>query len=164
MIGEAEVPLPTAKDVRELLEGLLGREVGIRTGGDMVDPTEGGGALVGLYVDRFLALRGMCLLDVPLAAYVGAAIGLVPARTAEESAVAEMLEPPLAENAGEVLNVLASLMNAEGTPHVRLDRLYEPREALPHDAAPWVKAYVRRCDLFVDVQGYGQGRLSLLVI
>lgn len=164
MIGDVETPLPSAKDVRDLLEGLLGREVQVRTGGTMVDPTVGGGALVGLYVDRLLSLKAICLMDVPLAAYVGAAIGLVPARVAEECAVAETLEPALEENAGEVLNVLASSMNAEGAPHVRLDAIYPPQEALPHDAAPWVRAYVRRTDLDVDVSGYGTGRFSLLVL
>lgn len=164
MSTTVETPLPSAKDVRELLEGLLGREVQVRTGGAMVDPTTEGGALVGLYVDRLLGLRAICLLDVPLAAYVGAAIGLVPARTAQECAAAEVLEGPLEENAGEVLNVVASLMNAEGAPHVRLDTLHAPREPLPHDAAPWVKAFVRRTDLDVEVVGYGSGRFSLLVI
>ncbi len=161
---QVETPLPSAKDVRDLLEGLLGREVAVRTGAPMVDPGAGGGALVGLYVDRLMSLKAICLMDVPLAAYVGASIGLVPARVAEESAVAEMLEGPLEENAREVLNVLASLMNAEGAPHVRLDAAYSPREDLPHDAAPWVRAYVRRTDLVVDVAGYGSGGFSLLVL
>lgn len=163
-MSDLETPLPSAKDVRDLMEGLLGREVQVRTGGTMVDPTVGGGALVGVYVDRLLALKAICLFDVPLAAYVGAAIGLVPARMAQECAAAEALESPLDENAGEVLNVLASLMNAEHAPHVRLDATYAPRETLPHDVAPWVKAYVRRTDLDVDVSGYGTGRFSLLVL
>lgn len=164
MSGDVETPLPSAKDVRELLEGLLGREVDVRTGGAMVDPTAEGGAMVGVYVDRLLSLRAVCLLDVPLAAYVGAAIGLVPARTAQACAEALVLEPPLDENTGEVLNVLASLMNAEGVPHVKLDRTFAPGEDLPHDVVPWVKAYVRRTDLDVDVSGYGTGRFSLLVL
>ena len=33
-----ETPLPNAKDVRDLLEGLLGRDVDVTTGGAMVDP------------------------------------------------------------------------------------------------------------------------------
>ncbi|TFH70702.1 hypothetical protein [Cellulomonas sp. HD19AZ1] len=158
------VPLPSAKDVRELLEGLLGRSVDVRTGGAMVDPESEGGALVGLYVDRLLGLKAICLMDVPLSAYVGAAIGLVPAPTAQESAVSLMLEDFLEENAREVLNVVASLMNSEGTPHVRLDAVCSPREALPHDAKPWVRAYVRRLDLDLTVDGYGSGGFSLLVI
>ena len=159
-----QTPLPTAKDVRDLLTGLVGREVEVRTGAPMVDPAFDGGAMVGLYVDRLLHLKAMCLLDVAAAAHLGAALGLVPARTARDCAVSQVLEAPLDENAAEVLNVLASLLNAEGAPHVRLDTVYHPREALPSDAAPWVRAYVRRTDLVVDVAGYGTGGFSLLVL
>ncbi|MBO0901246.1 hypothetical protein J1G44_10370 [Cellulomonas sp. zg-ZUI199] len=159
-----QTPLPPAKEVRDLLADLLGREVEVRTGAAMVDPTQDGGALVGVYVDRLLSLRALCLMDLPAAAYVGAAIGLVPARVAQESVECELLGPGLEENAREVLNVLASLLNAEGAPHVRLDAVHAPREALPHDVAPWVRAYVRRTDLEIDVVGYGRGGFSLLVL
>jgi hypothetical protein len=157
-----ETPLPNAKEVRELVEGLVGRDVNVTTGGAMVDPA--GGALTGVYVDRRLALVALVLLDVPLAAHIGAALGLVPARTATEAAELGALTPALSENAGEVLNVMASLFNAEGAPHVRLDRIYEPGDPLPADVATWVPAYVRRTDLDMEVAGYGAGGFSLLVV
>ncbi|MBT0993043.1 hypothetical protein KIN34_01890 [Cellulomonas sp. DKR-3] len=155
-------PLPSAKDVRELVEGLVGRDVAVETGGAMVDPAAG--ALVGVYVDRGLQLVAMVLLDLPLAAHIGAALGLVPARAAAEATELRELPSALAENAGEVLNVTASLFNAEGAPHVRLDRVYQPGEALASDLAPWVLAYVRRTDLTMQVAGYGGGSFSLLVV
>jgi hypothetical protein len=135
-----ETPLPNAKDVRELVMGLIGREVEVLTGGAMVDPTSQAGALVGVYVDNRLKLTALVILDVPLAAYVGAALGLVPARAAQDAAYEETLTD------------------------VRLDRLYQPREPLPADIAQWVLAYVRRTDLDMSVEGYGSGRFSLLVI
>ncbi|WP_448631347.1 hypothetical protein [Cellulomonas soli] len=159
-----DTPLPNAKDVRELVMGLVGRDVEVLTGGGMVDPTSPSGALVGVYVDNRLTLTALVILDVPLAAYVGAALGLVPAAAAKDAAYEETLTDNLAENAGEVLNVMASLFNAEGAPHVRLDRLYQPREPLPADIAQWVLAYVRRTDLDVTIEGYGSGKFSLLVI
>jgi len=159
-----QTPLPSAKDVRDLLEGLLGREVQVRTGGAMVDPATDSGALVGVYVDRLLRLRALCVMDVPAAARVGAAIGLVPSRVADASALGDFLDPGLEENAREVLNVVASLLNSADAPHVRLDAVYAPREALPVDVAPWVRAYVPRNDLEIDVAGYGPGGISLLVV
>lgn len=159
-----QTPLPSAKDVRELIEGLVGRDVDVTTGGDMIDPTAGDGALVGVYVDRRLTLTALVLLDVPLAAYVGAALGLVPAAQAAAAAEAGDLSDNLVENAGEVLNVMASLFNAEDAPHVRLDTIYRPLQPLPADVATWVLAYVRRTDLDMEIAGYGKGRFSLLVI
>lgn len=160
----AQTPLPTAKDVRELVEGLVGRDVQVATGGAMIDPTSGDGALVGVYVDDRMALTAVVLLDLALAAHVGASLGLVPARSAADAVTEGVLSPALSENAGEVLNVMASLFNAEGAPHVRLDALYEPGHPLPADVATWVPAYVRRTDLDVEVTGYGAGRFSLLVL
>ncbi|MDM7830576.1 hypothetical protein [Cellulomonas edaphi] len=155
-------PLPSAKEVRELIEGLIGRDVNVATGGAMVDPAAGG--LTGVYVDRRLALVALVILDVPLAASIGAALGLVPVHVAAEAAELGQLPQALSENAGEVLNVMASLFNLEGAPHVRLDRIYQPGEPLPADVATWVLAYVRRTDLDMEVAGYGSGGFSLLVI
>ena len=160
----ATTPLPPAMVVRELIEGLIGRDIAVTTGGAMIDPTGDDGAMVGVFVDDRLALTAMVLLDLPLAAYLGAALGLVPARAAGFAIEEGVLTEALAENAGEILNVLAALFNAEGAPHVRLDSLYQPADPLPADVARWVLAYVRRTDLDMDVAGYGPGRFSLLVL
>ena len=160
----AATPLPSAKEVRELIEGLVGRDIAVTTGGAMIDPTADDGALLGVYVDNRLALTALVILDLPLAAYLGAALGLVPVRIANVAVEEGMLPEALTENAGEILNVMASLFNAEGVPHVKLDRLYEPRSPIPADVARWILAYVRRTDLDMEVAGYGAGKFSLLVI
>ena len=157
-------PLPGAKDVRDLLEGMLGREVDVRTGGAMVNPNADDGAQVGTYVDRLGALRALVVADLPLAARTGAAIALMPAGGAEVAIEEGQLSQALFENAYEILNVMASLFNLPDAPHVKLDGCWAPREALPADVAQWVLSYVRRLDLDVDVKGYGTGRLSVLAL
>jgi hypothetical protein len=157
-------PLPTAKDVRDLLEGLLGRDVEVTTGGAMVNPGAAGGALVGVYVDARLGLRALVVADLPLAARAGAAIALMPPGGAEVAIEEEQLSPALLENAYEILNITASLFNVDGAPHVRLDRCHAPGEALPGDVAGHVLAYVPRLDLDVVIKGYGAGRLSVLAV
>lgn len=157
-------PLPAALDVRELLENLLGRDVEVLTGASMVDPIAPGGAMVGSYVDKGLNLKAIVALDLGAAARCGAAIALIPARTADDSVESEMLPPSLSENAGEVLNIMASLFNAEGAPHVKLDAYYVPGERLPADIAGWVMAYVQRIDLQINVAGYGLGKISALLV
>jgi hypothetical protein len=160
----AATPLPPAKDVRELIESLIGRDIAVTTGGPMVDPKAEAGALTGVYVDNRLNLTAIVVLDLPLAAYLGAALGLVPVRVANEAVEESQLPEALSENAGEILNVMASLFNVEGAPHIKLDSLYQPRFPIPADVAQWVLAYVRRTDLEMDVSGYGPGNFSLLVI
>ena len=160
----SETVLPSAQEVRELVEGLLGRDVQVLTGGRIIDPAEPGGAMVGSYVDRLLRLRALVVLDLAFAARCGAAIGLVPNRLSEEDVAAQELSDTLAENAAEVLNVTASLFNTPDAPHLRLDAVYQPVQPLPHDIARWVKAYVPRLDLTVDISGYGEGAFSVLLV
>lgn len=162
--GELETPLPSAMEIRDLLEMMLGRDVDIATGGAMVNPSADGGALVGVFVDRHLKLAAMVNLDLPLAAYVGAAIALVPAGGAEFAIEEGELSQALFDNCAEILNVATSLFNADGAPHLKLDRCYAPGAPLPSDVAKWVLTFVRRVDLGVTIKGYGTGKLSALVL
>lgn len=157
-------PLPAALEVRELLEGLLGRNVSAIIGTGMVDPGQHPGAVVGVYVDDMLKLRALIVMDLPLACHVGAAIALLPAATAREAADQGLMTPALYDNTAEILNVAASLFNNANAPHVRLYEAHAPRETLPADVAKWVTAYVRRLDMELEVEGYGSGRISVAVI
>lgn len=157
-------PLPAALEVRELLEGLLGRDVEAVVGTGTVDPHQDPGAVVGVYVDDMLKLKAMIVMEMPLAAYAGAAIALIPARTAQDAVDNGLITPMLFDNIAEILNVASSLFNADGAPHLRLYETYAPRETLPADIDKWVLAYVARLDMELDVSGYGPGRVSLMVI
>ncbi|NTW41282.1 MAG: hypothetical protein HGA44_15650, partial [Cellulomonadaceae bacterium] len=119
-------PLPMALEMRELLEGLLGRDVDATVGTPAVDTMAPGGAMVGAYVDDMLKLRALIVADVALAAYAGAAIALVPATAARAAVEDEKLTPNLYDNFAEILNVAASVFNHDGAPHVRLYEAYAP--------------------------------------
>jgi hypothetical protein len=162
--GQGRTSLPLAKMVRDLLEGVLGRDVEVTTGGPMVNPGADGGALVGIFVDGFLKLSALMLLDLPLAARAGAAIALVPSRVAEFAIEDGGLPEALLDNASEILNVATSLFNVGTAPHLRLERCYAPGDPLPNDVAQWVLAYVPRLDLVVDIKGYGDGVASVIVV
>lgn len=155
--------LPAAKDVRDLLADLLGRDVQVTTGGPMVDPDVDFGAMVGVYVDRNVRLAALVLLDIDLASRTGAAIALLPTRAAESAISNGLLPDNIRDNAAEILNIMASLFNVEGAQHVRLDAVYAPGDPIPADVAQWILTFVRRCDLGVDVAGYGPGQFSLLI-
>ncbi len=157
-------PLPAAFDVRELLASLLGRDVEAEVVTGVVDPHKHPGALVGAYVDDALRLRALVVADLALTAYAGAAIALMGVRVAEDVVRSELLSPVLYDNAAEILNVAASLFNADGAPHVRLYEAYAPREVLPPDVDRWVLAQGARLSLELTVAGYGTGRMSVQVV
>ncbi len=157
-------PLPSAQEVRELLEGLVGREFEMLTGGPMVNPAAEGGAVVAEYVSDQMKLAALITVDLPLAAGMGSAIALLPPRGVSESIEALELSIPQFENVSEILNVMAALFNHDGAPHLKLTKVHEPGAALPGDVAPWVTAYVARLDLEVSVAGYGEGTMSVIVL
>jgi hypothetical protein len=153
--------LPAPVVVRNLLEDLLGRDVDV----DPADPVLAGDlptTIVAMYVDDVGRLGAVIALDLPLAAYCGAALGLMPAGAAEDCIEDKVLSPTLAENVAELFNVMSSLLNRDGSVHLRLERVYLPDESsLPNDVRAHLLALGRRLDLTVDVARYGHGRLSI---
>jgi hypothetical protein len=154
------VVLPASLGVRNLLEDLLGREVTVAP----ADPPRAEDlrtAVVAVYVDDGLRLSAVLVLDLSLAAFAGAALGLMPVGGAEDCIGEKSLSPTLAENVSELCNVLTALLNREGAPHLRLYQLHLPGAALPSDVAAHALALGNRLDLSVSVARYGAGHLWL---
>jgi len=161
--GSAESPaasrLPSSMAVRELLERLLGREVETVACPPPVTPT----AVLGLYACDRDRMSAVLTLDLPLAAYLGSSLALLPPAVAEAAIADGELPPELAENIDEVLNVLAGAVNEHSATHQRLYRGYLGAEA-PADAAAHSKALGNRLDLAITVPGYGTGTLGWVLV
>jgi hypothetical protein len=153
--------LPSPKDVRDLVGGLLGREVAVAPGRPVV-PTDEVRAAVGVYVEDNLQLAAVLAVDLPLAAALGAALGLVPVPVAHEAVETGVLPPTIWENVSEVLNVAAALLNSNTGVHVRLYRSYSPDVLPANDVAALLRGFGHRLDLRLDVTGSGAGSLSIV--
>ena len=71
-------------------------------------------------------------MDFPLTAYVGAALGLVPGGGGAKAALEDTeISPALQENAYELLNVLAGVLNECSDVHQRLHHVHRPGERRP---------------------------------
>ncbi len=152
--------IPAPLTVRNLFEDLLGRDCNVAP----ADPMTGDDlklAAVAIYTDRAQQIHGVLGMTLPLAANVGAALGLLPPGAAEDSIDEKQLFPNLAENVFELCNVLTSLLNREGAPHVKLHQVVYPGMPLPTDARAHLLALGRRLDLTIEVSRYGKGKLSL---
>lgn len=159
-MATATTELPTAKDVRDLLEGLLGKDTDFSDGARLTDATA---AMVGVYVDDQLGLRALVAMDIGLAGSVGAAIGLMPPGGVEDSIEDGELLPVQGDNAAEVLNVMAALFNVGDAPHLRLYGHYGPKTAPPDDVVPRLAALGGRVDWKVGLKGYPGGQLSVVL-
>jgi hypothetical protein len=154
-------PVPSAFEIREIFQGLLGREVTWEGTSHHVDPLDG--AVCGVYTDDFGNLAAIILADVPLVAWAGSAIALLPIASAEKSVEDNLVTPGQFDNFTEILNVASSMFNKRDTPHLKLHETYAPRETLPADAEKWVFFPASRIDGTLSVQGYGEGRISVVV-
>ena len=156
------VELPAAKDVRDMLTGLVGKPVAVNPGAP-VTPTPDKPVSVAVYVDPHMAVNALCVMDLGAAAYTGAALALLPPGGAQDAVEEDgELSSMLTEALYEVVNVVSALFNVPGAPHSKLHKLFAPGDDLDGDIAGMLAAF-NRIDLQVEVPGYGKGNLSLVI-
>jgi hypothetical protein len=156
------VNLPAAKDVRDMLTGLVGKPVGVNPGAP-VTPTPNSPVSVAVYVDPQMAINALCVMDLGASAYTGAALALLPPGGAQDAVEEDKeLTGLLVEALHEVVNVLSALLNVPGAPHSKLHKLYAPGDDLPGDIEGML-ANFNRLDLAIDVPGYGKGNVSFVL-
>lgn len=154
--------LPSAKDVRDLLEGLLGRDVTL-TPSDPFAEYPPRGLTYALFVGQDYQLRAMAVCDLPLAARISAAIGLIPRGGADAAIEDGVLSQTMCDNLYEVMNVLSATFNAGGA-HVKLTTVHHADETVDPQVRQWAATSGGRLDLAADISGYGAGALSLIVV
>jgi hypothetical protein len=157
------VALPSNQSVKELFEGLLGRDVTLSYG-RRVDMAAKPGPCTAVYVDDANQLTSVVVMDFALTANVGAALGLVPPGGAEAAVEDGVLPDSLQENAGELLNVLAGTINEHSEVHQRLYHVHRPGETLPADLVEWTLTLTGRLDVTLAPKGYGSGDLSIISV
>ena len=154
--------LPAAKDVRDMLAGLVGRNVTVSPGAP-VTPAPDRPVSVAVYVAPDMSVNALCLMDLAASAYTGGALALLPPGGCQDAVEEDgELSAMLVEALHEVVNVLSALFNTPGAPHSKLHKLYAPGDDLPGDLEGMLAGF-NRIDLDVDVQGYGKGSLSLVL-
>jgi hypothetical protein len=154
--------LPAAKDVRDMLADLVGRNVTISPGAP-VTPAPDRPVAVAVYVAPDMSVNALCLLDLGAAAYTGGALALLPPGGCQDAVEEDgELSAMQVEALHEVVNVLSSLFNTPGAPHSKLHKVYAPGEEVAADLAGLLAGF-NRIDLDVEVHGYGKGSLSLVL-
>jgi hypothetical protein len=156
------VVLPAAKDVKDMLSGLIGKPVAVNPG-PPVTPTEKNPVSVAVYVDPGMAINALCVMDLAASAYTAGALALLPPGGCQDAVEEDgELTGMLVEALHEVVNVLSAMFNVPGAPHSKLHELYAPGQDLPGDVAGML-ANFNRIDLAIEVPGYGKGGLSLVL-
>jgi hypothetical protein len=161
-VSTGTVELPAAKDVRDMLAGLIGKQVAVSPGAP-VTPTPDNPVAVAVYVDPQMHINALCLMDLAASAYTGGALALLPPGGCQDAVEEDgELSGMLVEALHEVVNVLSALFNTPGAPHSKLHKLYAPGDELPADIAGGLAAF-NRLDLALEIPTYGKGALSLVL-
>ena len=156
------VLLPAAKDVRDMLSGLVGKEVAVSPGAP-VTPEPNRPVTVAIYTAPDMSVNALCIMDLGASAYTAAALALLPAGGAQDAVEEDKeLSPLLLEALHEVVNVLSALFNTPGAPHSKLNKLVADGEEVPGDIVGMLAGF-NRLDLALEVPGYGKGDLSLVL-
>jgi hypothetical protein len=156
------VLLPAAKDVRDMLSSLVGKEVSVSPGAP-VTPEPNRPVTVAIFTAPDMSVNALCVMDLGASAYTAAALALLPAGGAQDAVEEDKeLSPMLLEALHEVVNVLSALFNTPGAPHSKLNRLVADGEDVPGDVAGMLAGF-NRLDLTIEVPGYGKGALSLVL-
>jgi hypothetical protein len=156
------VLLPAAKDVRDMLAGLVGKEVSVSPGVP-VTPEPNRPVTVAIYTAPDMSVNALCLMDLGASAYTAAALALLPPGGAQDAVEEDKeLSPMLLEALHEVVNVLSALFNTPGAPHSKLNKLVADGDEVPGDIVGMLAGF-NRLDLAIEVPGYGKGAISLVL-
>lgn len=151
-------PLPEARRVAELLDGLLEASVDVEPVPVRERSAEWAGLVAPLVKDNGILAAAM-VADAAFAARAGAAVRLEPV----ESAAEPELDPDAVEAAGEVLDGVVAAFNSATTPHVALDGCHQLPGSLPPGVEALLRYPYRERELRVRVGDYGSGRLTVLI-
>jgi hypothetical protein len=156
----ARMPLPIQESIRDLTGDLLGRGTAVDKAEDAMEPDAM--AAVGGYRDKAGTLLAALPVDRALVPILGGALVMVPEVVIAETLRKDDIPENLYENFWEVANIMASLLNREGGPHVKLADRYEGYDAATADMRALLEAPVRQRWFSVTVDGYGTGRLGFV--
>jgi len=153
--------MPSLEAFGNLAGMLVGKKVKTTKAAPLVGPSIRG---VATYVDATGAVIFVALTDVAFIASMGAALAMIPLPSVTEAIRSGKPSDVLVENAYEVLNVAASLLNdVEGaTVHVKVTKL-----DIGAPTAELAKRLIKpaaRIDLAFAIPGYPDARLSLVAL
>lgn len=153
---------PAPKDTT--IEGLLGGLVNVPTHvarAPFTGPEREVHALLAEFVTDDEQLAVLAYADHDVVNYVGGAMGSVEVETLQEANTKPELHGASVESFREVVNVFASCLNSEFTPHVRLANIHEFPGELSEEIKELWRAPRARRSYRVSVEDYGAGLINI---
>jgi hypothetical protein len=117
-------------------------------------------AVIAVYTGVGDDVIGLMVCAMPVAAYLGAALSLLPKPVAEDAIKKGCLDEALLENFREVANICASLFAEQSGARAHLQTVINKVTANPPAYKPLLTS-PNRADVSVEVPNYGTGVISM---
>lgn len=160
----SKIPLPIQEVLKDFFVDLLGKGAAASKGRELkLRPDTEQKYVVAIYEDKYERVGALCISELMMAAVGGAALVMAAPSILSEVEQAQVLPDNLLDNYREVVNILSSVLNTPGTPHLKLTTIHMyPDEDIPSEAWGVIENPGNRRDFEITVEGYGGGRLSIL--
>lgn len=148
--------IPIESTVKNTLAMLFGDgfEVGSASAPDA------NGSYAGIFINPEGQPVAACLADRGGAAYMSAALSMVPPHTAKQAAEDGDMSEMMVGNLYEVMNILTCLVMSDSTPHLKLEKV---EKADGDGAVANLLQSGTRIDFSVSIPKYGDGIISFVV-
>jgi hypothetical protein len=157
--------LPGPIALGKMVASLLGRRVTFRRAPSSLPVEHRNHDLyTGLYMTGLRAVSTIICCDKEFAANSAAALSMISAEHAAEWLKAPSLPQDAAENFHEILNVMAVALNeTAGKNPVSLTDILPPGTPIPSSVLV-VNRATQRADYIVEIQGYPDGQVAILIL
>jgi hypothetical protein len=145
--------------LQNVMRGLFDRPIQLASA-PKYEPAMAKAAVVAVYTGGGTDAVGLLVCSIQAAAYLGAALSLLPKPVAEDAIKKGMLDDALLENFREVANICSSLFAEQAGTRVHLDTVLNKVTAPPATYKALMTS-TNRTDVTIDVPNYGQGVLSV---
>lgn len=157
----AKTQLPKLSTVADFFEGLFGEDIDVKAS---AAKTPVSNDVTVTFVDADGELVGACLLNLKLAASLGASWVRIPADAALEAATSKKLSGMLRDAVYEVLNIAAQLFRTTDIRHrIVLSEVFVPGQPVPDKVAAQIKKPAADLNVDVSIPRYTSGVLTILI-
>lgn len=151
---------PAADAAGHLLTEIVGHEIKVKTSAPL-DLKTPAGKIYGVYLNAATDDLCLCVIDVSFAAFAAGAMLKFPQYVIDEAIQTNCLTEGLEDATREILNICAQMFHTKT--HVTLHQCCVKREELPEQAVALLRSPGKRVDFTASVEGWGSGRVTLLV-
>ena len=147
-------------DVQSFLGTLMGREIHATAGAPM-QMDVGDVFMVGVYAFEKKSVVGALVIDLPLAASLGAALTMITPASVRSTVLTGKIGESMWDNLFEVFNISCQFFGGDRKGEVELHKVYRHPETLPLKVLQYLKNAKFRMNIDAEVEGYGPGQMGL---